>query len=229
MREDELAELLRSPALSLEPPPDLLEGVRRGARRTRRARTAGGVALAGAAVLVAALAVPAVLDSRDGPPSGQVADTLPSELAARIEGETTSVELLESLNGGRVVTYFSGTRWCTAAMRTVVNDGCRGYVGTGRIGPFALMLPPGHETLSVDRDSVVAGVLGTGVERITVELDDGTSLPASAVSGRGFPRPVWWAAVPRGTTVLAYTARGAGDVVVGRLPVRQPSPRSSSE
>jgi hypothetical protein len=229
VRAEELSALLRSPALSLEPPPDLLEGVRRGARRTRRGQRAAVAALSGTAVLVAALAVPALLDARGGPPSTDVADTLPSELAARIDGETTSVELLESLNGGRVVTYFQGTRWCTAAMRTVVNDGCRGYVGAGTLGPFALLLPSGHETLSVDRDSVVAGVLGTGVERVTVELSDGTTEPASAVSGRGFPRPVWWAAVPRGTTVVSYTARGPGDVVVERLPVGQPSPRSSSE
>ncbi len=208
MRDDELTALLRSPALSLDPPVDLVASVHQGARRVRRRRTAGVVALSAAALGCAALVGPGLLGEGERPP-----ETVAAPLASRFPQATTSVERLERLNGGDVVTFFVGTRWCTASSRTLVNDGCRGYVGTGPVAPFALTVAPGDDTLSVDRDTVTAGVLGTGVSRVTVELTDGTVLEARTVQGEGFPRPVWWAAVPRGGTVQGYTAYdGAGQV-----------------
>lgn len=220
MRDDELTTLLRSPALSLEPPADLVGDVRGAARRVRRRRTAGVAALSAAAVLSVATLAPALLGGagEDGP--DRAVGTAPDELAARFPQATSSVQLLEKLNGGDVVTFYSGTRWCTGSARTLVNDGCRGYVGEGDVAPFALFLPPGDATLRVDAASVTAGVLGTGVARVEVELEDGTVLPASAVAGEGFPRPVWWAAVPPGGVVRTYTAYDADGAVVETIGLR---------
>ena len=81
--------------------------------------------------------------------------------------------------------------------------------------PFAFLRAPGNETLTVDRDTLVAGVLGTGVARVRVELSDGRELTANDVEADGFPRPVWWMQVPAGVSVTGYTAYdAAGGVVV---------------
>lgn len=216
MREDDLAALLRSPALGLEPPRDLLEGVQAGARTVRRRQAAGTVALSVVAVLVAVLVGPGLLGGGADEPDERVVQPA-SPFAERFPLATSSFELLENLNDGEVVTWFQGRRWCTAAIRVRTAEGCSGALGA-TVPPFAFLRLPGHETLTVDRDTLVAGVLGTGVEEVRVVLSDGSSPVVSAVSGRGFPRPVWWTAVPPGTSLRSVTAHDEAGGVVGSYP-----------
>lgn len=203
MRDDELSTLLRSPALALEPPPDLVEEVRVGARRVRRRRAVGASALSVVLLGAAALAGTALLD---GPPSGGPAESYAvSPGDARFPDATTAVVRLAQLNGGEVLTFFEGQRWCTAAARIGTAKGCSRALGA-QVQPFAFLVPPGVDSLTVDADSLVAGVLGTDVARVQVRFTNGSDVEASTTSPRGFPWPVWWAQVPRGERVERYTA-----------------------
>ena len=209
MRDDELTEALRSPALSLEPPPDLLDSVRRGARRTRRRRAAGTAALSAAALATAALLGP----SRAGG-DGERPDQLADALQSRFPAATTPVEVLEPLNGGQVVTFFERRRWCTAAVRNDAAQSCSRALGS-TVQPFAFVRTPGNESLTVDRESLVAGVLGTGVVRVEVLLSDGTSPVVSTTAPAGYPRPVWWTRVKPGAGVEELRAYDADGRLVG--------------
>jgi hypothetical protein len=201
MRDDELSTLLRSPALALEPPPDLVEGVRSGARRVRRRRVAGAATLA--VVLLGAAALGVALPDR---PSGAPADSYAvSPGDQRFPDATTPVVRLATLNGGEVLTFFVGQQWCTAAVRVGTARSCSRALGA-QVQPFAFLRRPGNESLTVDADSLVAGVLGTDVARVEVRLSDGTEVEAATTSPRGFPWPVWWAHVPRGERIATYTA-----------------------
>jgi hypothetical protein len=201
VRDDELSTLLRSPALALDPPPDLVEEVRSGARRVRRRQVAGATALS--VVLLGAAALGLALPES---PSGAPADSFAvSPGDARFPDATTPVVRLAELNGGEVLTFFKGQRWCTAAARIGTADFCSRAVGA-QVPPFAFLIPPGVDALTVDDDSLVAGLLGTDVARVQVRFSDGTEVDAATTSPRGFPWPVWWAHVPRGERVEAYTA-----------------------
>lgn len=213
MRDDELTALLRSPALALEPLPDLAGTAVAGARRVQRRRTAGTVALSVLAVAVATLTGPGLVRGLTTPPVDPP-DRVASDLSALFPDATSDVELLEAVNGGRVVTWFEDRRWCTAAVRTGTADGCSRALGVN-VPPFAFVRRPGDERVTVDRDGVVAGVLGTDAVRVEVALSDGSTPVVSQTSARGFPRPVWWTPVPAGVTVERLTAYDAAGSVVG--------------
>ena len=213
MREDELSTLLRSPALALEPPPDLVQEVRAGARRVRRRQAAGIAALSAVALGSAALVGPALLEARQDRP-----DIASDDLRLQFPDATSDVVPLTDLAGGTVYTYFRGGQWCTVSKRTgPPNTTCAGAVSATGVRPFAFVRGPGTESLTVDRDFVVAGVLGDGVERGEVELLDGRVLRASTVDAAGFPRPVWWQDLAPGERVAGYTARDANGEPVETL------------
>lgn len=208
MSDDDLRALLASPALDLAPPADLLAGVRRGARRVRRRRAAGGAV----AVVLALAGVVSVGSRPAGPSPGQVALAPDS----RFPDATTPVAVLERLNGGEVVTFFEGARWCTASSRADTTQACSRNVGTV-VQPFAFLRGQGTESLSVDADGLVAGLLGTGAGSVRVTLADGRVLAAATTAPGGFVRPVWWLRVPRGAAVSALTAYDpAGQVLATR-------------
>ncbi len=210
MSEPDLRALLGAPALDLEPPADLVEGVRRGARRVRRRRAVGGAAL-GVVALVGVVSVVPRLGG-DRPITGQVALAPDS----RFPAATTPIAVLEQLNGGEVVTYFEGARWCTASSRADTTTACSRNVGAV-VQPFAFLRGQGTESLSVDADGLVAGLLGDGIASVEVELADGTTVSAQSAQPAGFVRAVWWLRVPAGGVVVGYSARdGSGEVVTRR-------------
>ena len=234
MRDDELAALLRSPALSLDPPPDLVSSVHRGARRVQRRRTAGVAVLSAVALGCAAVVGPGLLDR-----AGDRPDVASPDLARLFPDATSEVVPLTDLSGGTVYTYFRGRQWCTVSKRTgPPNTTCAGSLPPSGVRPFAFLRGPGTESLTVDRDFVVAGLLGDGVARVEVELMDGRVLTASTARGDGFPRDVWWQDLAPADRVVGYTARdAAGDALETYVSVSdtfeitadQASPRSASE
>lgn len=214
MRDDELSTLLRSPALALEPPPDLVEDVRVEARRVRRRRAVGASALSVVLLGAAALAGTALL--ADPSPGGPAESYAVSPGDERFPEATTPVVRLAELNGGEVLTFFKGQSWCTAAVRIGTARSCSRAVGA-QVQPFAFLRRPGNESLTVDDDSLVAGVLGTGVARVQVTFTDGSEVDAATASPRGFPWPVWWAQVPRGERIETYTAYDEADEELARV------------
>lgn len=210
MREEELSALLRSPALSLEPPPGLVGSVHLGARRVRRRRAGVTAALSAVALGCAALVGPGLVDRVDDRP-----DVASPELARLFPDATTEVVPLADLAGGRVFTYFRGKQWCTVSKRTgPPNTTCAGSLPPAGVRAFAFLRGPGTESLTVDRDYLVAGLLGDGIASMEVELTDGRVLRASTVRGEGFPREVWFQDLAPTDRVTGYTARDAdGDVV----------------
>jgi hypothetical protein len=123
----------------------------------------------------------------------------------RFSDATTPVVRLAELNGGEVLTFFVGQEWCTAAVRVGTARSCSRALGA-QVQPFAFLRRPGNESLTVDADTLAAGVLGTAVARVELRFTDGSEVEAATTSPRGFPWPVWWAHVPRGERVEAYTA-----------------------
>lgn len=204
MRDEELSSLLRSPALSLDPSPDLVASVRQGARRARRRRATGVAALSAVALGVAGLLGPSLLAGGEAPRERVAVSTADP----RFPRATSAVATLAELNGGEVVTFFAGASWCTASVRASFNESCVGFLGN-RVGPFAYSTVPGQASVRVDRDYLVAGVLGTAVAEVVVVLSDGTELPARTTSPEGFPRPVWWVQVPSGARAEGATAYDA--------------------
>lgn len=212
MKESELGALLASASLDLEPPADLVDGVRRGARRARRRRAVGSAALAVLVVAGAASLVPS-LTGDDGQQ-----DRVEQAAAARdprFPEATTSVQALTDLNGGTVLTFFRGRQWCTASVRSSApNTACAGPVGAV-VRPFSFTRGP-EDSVRIDRDYVVTGLLGDGVDRVEVELATGTRT-ASTVDAQDFPRAVWWQDVRSGDRVLAYVAYAADGTVLQRV------------
>lgn len=210
MREDELSSLLRSPALSLDPPPALVAAVRSGARRVRRRRAGRIAALSAVAAAGAALVGPGLLDRADDRP-----DVASGDLARLFPDATSEVVPLVDLAGGTVYTYFRGGQWCTVSKRTgPANTTCAGSLPPSGVRPFAFLRGPGTESLTVDRDYVVAGLLGDGVARVEVELADGRVLTASTARAAGFPREVWWQDLAPADRVTGFTARDAAGEAV---------------
>lgn len=209
MNDDELAALLRSPALSLAPPPDLIAGVQRGARRVRR-RRAAGTALLSLVLLAGAVTVGPQLirNLTGGPGDGEQFARLAAD--SRFPAATTPVLLLAQLHGGEVLTWFEGNHWCTASARADLNRACSRNIGA-QVPPFAFLRGPRTESLTVDDDFLVAGVLGSQVVAVQVRLSDGSTARARTAQPLNFPRPVWWLAVPQGVTVQGYTALDAAD------------------
>ena len=219
MRDEDLSPLLSSPELDLEPPRDLLASVERGARRVRRRRTAGVAALSAVALGSAALVGPGLLDTPDRRP-----DVASRDLARLFPDATSEVLPLAGLAGGTVYTYFRGGQWCTVSKRTgPANTTCAGSLPPGRVRPFAFVRGPGTESLAVDRDFLVAGLLGDGVASVELELVDGRVLTASRARGDGFPRDVWWQQLAPGDRVSGYAARDAAGDVLETLVVTEES------
>lgn len=221
MRDDELATLLRSPSLALEPPADLLEGARSGARRVRRRQRAG---LAGAAALLVATAALGGAglagDRGDRPP-----DVATEQLQELFPDATTQVVPLARIRGGTVYTYFRGSQWCTVSRRTgPPNSTCAGSLPASGVRPFAFLRGPGTESLAVDQDHLVAGILGDGISAVEVELADGRVLEAALARGQGFPRPVWWVQLGPEDRVTGYTASEPGRELTHTLLPSQDEP-----
>lgn len=217
MRDDELGALLRSPALALEPPADLVAAARAGARRVQRRRRVAAATLTAAAV-AAVLAGTGLAGGVDGPPDRVATETGDP----RFPSATTPVVVLSELNGGEVVTFFEGRAWCTAAVRSGTAKACSRALGS-EIPPFAFLRAPGNETLTVDRDTLVSGVLGTGIARVTVTVSGGSELTANTVEADGFARPVWWMQVTPDAPVTGYTAYDAAGGVVATMQVTSES------
>ncbi len=207
MTESDLRALLASPTLDLEPPTDLVEGVRLGARRVRRRRAVGAAALAVAALAGVASVAPRI----GGPTPGQVALAPDS----RFPDATTPIAVLERLNGGEVLTFFQGARWCTASSRADTSTTCSRNVGAV-VQPFAFLSGQGTDSLSVDADGLVAGLLGDGIASVEVEFADGMTVSAHSVQPTGFARAVWWLRVPAAGVVTGYTAVDVSGQVVAR-------------
>lgn len=198
---------LRSPALALDPPEDLITGVVRRARRTRQRQVAGAAALA-LAVAATAVGARAVIGGRAGAPE-QVAQQPTSQ--PLFPEATSAVVALTQLNGGTVYTWFQGGSWCTASVRTgPKNFACAGSVGAARVLPFAYVRRPGEPSVSVDAGTLVTGLLGDGVARVELVLAGGAVRETAAVTGAGFGRTVWWAPVDdrRPTMLVAYSFTG---------------------
>lgn len=204
MRDDELSSLLRSPVLSLDPPADLAQSAQAGARRVHRRRQSAAAALAVVLLGAAGLAGSGLLGgSSDRPP-----DVASPDLRALFPESTTEVVPLARINGGTVYTYFRGSQWCTVSKRTgPPNSTCAGSLPATGVAPFGFLRGPGTESLTVDRDFLVAGVLGDEIASVDVELVGGQVLAAEVARGEGFPRPVWWRQLAPGDQVAGYTAR----------------------
>ena len=215
--DDDLRLLLRSPALMLEPTPTLTEDVRRQARRRRaRNRTAAGAATA-ALVVVGVLVGPgvktAVDELREGrnQPAGVRADP-------RFPAATTDVVTLQRINGAEVLTWFEGSRWCTATSRVTQKDTCLGPVDADNEG-FSWVLPTGSPSLTVDDQHVVAGIVPSGASRVVVHMSDGREFEGVIATGSRFPASVWSTLVADNVGSVQYYA--AFDRL-GREVARQP-------
>ena len=209
-----LESALRSPALALDPPPDLLTGVVRRARRTRRRQTAGAAVVA-LAVSGTAVGLAGVLGGH-GADSDGVAQQPP--VTARLFPDATSPVLtLARPRGGTVYTWFQRGSWCTASVRTgPANVACDGSIGAARVRPFAYLRGPELPSLRVDEAGLVAGVLGDGVREVRVRLAGGGTELASVAVAPGFRRPVWYLPVTPGQRVVGYVAYAPDGAVVQR-------------
>ncbi|MCW2678639.1 MAG: hypothetical protein JWM62_40, partial [Frankiales bacterium] len=175
----------------------------------------GVAALSAVALACAGLMLPGLLGGGE-----RVDRVAVSPADPRFPEATSAVATLAELNGGEVVTFFKGISWCTASVRAAQNQSCGGFVGKGRVGAFAYTTVPGQASVRVDDDEVMAGVLGTDVVRVVVQLEDGSEVEASTTSPQGFPRPVWWVAVPSGARVQEATAYDADAQAVATMDVR---------
>jgi hypothetical protein len=202
---DDLRVLLRSPALALDPPATLAQAVRRQARRQRLAtRAAAGVTAVAAVVALVALG-PALIGAVDGLHNGpdQSAGLKPDP---RAPTATSDVVTLQTINGADILTWWQGSRWCTATTRITRQDTCVGPVDPRHRG-FSSVLPPGSPSLIVNSSHVAAGVLPPDATRVVVHMKSGRAYEAAIFQGAGFVRPVWSVLVDdRRTTVDYYAA-----------------------
>ena len=205
MNDDDLRQLMRSPALTLEPPPTLPADVRHQARRHRVRTRVGGALGATALVAAAVLVGPAIVDSVDSLRTRPVpADgfTPPPGFPAA----TSEVVTLQTLNGAHVLTWFEGSDWCTKTTRITRTRTCLGAVDPRHQG-FSWLLPAGSPSLTVDNTHVVAGIAPPGAARVVVHLSNGQDVEAPFVDGVRFPTPVWSTVVDdRHATVAYYVA-----------------------
>lgn len=205
MSEDgDLRILLRSPALTLDPPSDLPDVVRSRARRRRwRIRAGGGLALA-SLVAGGLLLGPTLADSVDGLSNGpgQSADAKPDPRAPEA---TSEVVTLQTINAAQVVTWFEGADWCTGTTRVTRQRTCLGPVDPNRPG-FSRILPAASPSLTVDGQHLVAGVLPPDAARVLVRMKDGREYTAQVYDGRGFVLPVWWVLVDDSSQPVEYYA-----------------------
>lgn len=207
-----LGTMLQSPALALEPPVDLAASVRTRAGRVRRRRRAAALA----SVVLAVVGVATATSTLRGGSDGLTVASPAQQLARQFPDATTPFVALTDLNGGTILTWFQGPQWCTASVRTgPPNVTCAGSL-PAVVRPFAYVRGRSTESLTVDEDHVVAGLLGDGVAEVDVERADGTRSAATTVRGERFGRPVWFSR-ETGPDVLGYTARAADGSVLATL------------
>ena len=187
--DDDLRVLLRSPALALEPAPRLADAVRGQARRTTRRKRLGTAAASLGVVAAAVTFGPAVADGFDALRNRDVQEAGPPR-DPRFPAATSAVVTMRTLNGAQVVTWYERSSWCTAASRVSRSRTCVGPIDADATG-IPKFLTAGAPSLTVDDRRVVAGVLGTDVNRVKVHLEDGREFAADVVEGDGFVRPVW--------------------------------------
>lgn len=200
-----VSDLLRSPALALEPPPGLADGVRRRAGRIRRRRRVAGAALVVAAVVSGGAVLPGLLSRDAGSDLAGMRGDPRAPLA------TSEVVELRLLNGASLITWWEGRLWCTGVYRVTTDRGCAGPV-SDRGGLTSL-----RPALVVDDRVSAAGTAGPDVARVTVELASGAPLVAELVDGEGsFRQRVWSVELPRRAEVTAYVAYDAAGVEVDR-------------
>jgi hypothetical protein len=207
VNEPDVSLLLRSPSLALEPPADLVAGVRRRARRVRRRQQAAGAALVLAAVAAGGSVLPGLLDR------GTASSPAGREVDPRAPDATSEVVELRLLNGASVITWWEGRVWCTDVRRVTTQRRCVGPVSEG----------PGltrvDTTLTVDDRVVAAGTVGADVASVEVEQASGSPLAAELVDGEGsFRQRVWSVELPKGAEVTGYVAYDAGGSEVARRP-----------
>jgi hypothetical protein len=200
--EEDLRLLLHSPALTLQPAPGLADRIRVKARHVRRRRAILSTAATVAVLAAAGAVAPSVADGIDGLRNRADQQAGPSK-DPRHPNATTDVVTMRLLNGAEVVTWYEGSKWCTATSRVTSQTFC-----TGPISPDARGLPKhlniGAPSLTVDNLPVVAGILGSGVHKVIVHMVDGREFDAEVVEGRGFVRPVWSARLRGEPGTVAY-------------------------
>ena len=189
MTDDDLGVLLRSPALTLEPPAQLALSARRRARRRRLELRAVSSAIAVAVVGGALLLGPGLIDSvrNIGSHPDQSAGT---QADPRFPGATTEIVTLNSINGASVLTWFEGADWCTATTRVTRQKTCLGAVDPEHRG-FSWVVPARSPSVTVDNQHVVAGIVPPDASRVVVHMTDGREFEATLFDGARFPRPVW--------------------------------------
>jgi hypothetical protein len=217
--DSDLRLLLRSPALTLEPPITLPDAVRRKARRHRlRTRAAGAgtaVVLLGLGVLVGPSVKGSIDDLRN-------ARSQPGEIKPdpRFPAATTEVVTLQQINGAEILTWFEGADWCTATTRVRRQKTCLGPANPAHQG-FSWIVPSRSASVTVDNEHVVAGVAPPGASRVGVHMKDGREYDAVVVDGARFVMPVWSARVDDSTYPVEYYV--AYDIS-GQEIARQPAP-----
>lgn len=189
MTDDDLELLMRSPALTLEPPASLAGTVRRHARRRRLQLRAISSVVAVTTAAAGLLLGPGIVDSArrigDRPDQSAGRQTDP-----RFPAATTDVVTLQTINGASVLTWFQGADWCTATTRVNRQQTCLGPVNPDHQG-FSWVVPARSPSVTVDDQHVVAGIVPPGASRVLVHMTDGREFQATVVDGARFPRPVW--------------------------------------
>jgi hypothetical protein len=187
--DDDLRLLMRSPALTLEPPAGLPDVVRRRARRhRRRVRTTSSLVL-GVLVGLGILLGPGAVDSARSLKSSPD-QTAGKQVDRRAPQATTEVVTMRTINGAQLLTWFEGTDWCTATTRVTRQKTCLGAVDPEHQG-FSWIVPSRSPSVTVDDQHVVAGITPRNADRVIVHMKDGREFEAAIVDGRGFPLPVW--------------------------------------
>ncbi|MDT7572654.1 MAG: hypothetical protein QOE05_2828 [Actinomycetota bacterium] len=216
--EDDLRLLLRSPALTIEPPPTLPDVVRRKARRHRLRTRAVGAGIAVVLVGCGVLLGPGLKSSIDELRTHNTDSAAPKP-DPRAPHATTDVLTLRIVNNAEILTWFEGSQWCTKTTRVTSQQTCLGRVDPAHQG-FSWVVPVRSPSVTVDDQYFVAGVAPPGAVRIVVHMSDGREFDTEIVSGAGFPAPVWSSvridlSVGR---VAAYIAYDGGGKEIARKP-----------
>jgi hypothetical protein len=200
--DSDLRLLLRSPALTLEPPSTLPDVVRRKARRHRLRTRALGVTTAAVLIAGGVLIAPGVRTSLENlrNDSTRASAVKPDP---RFPAATTEVVTLEHINGAEVLTWFQGSDWCTATTRVKHQETCLGPVNPDHQG-FSWIAPARSASVTVDSEHVVAGLVPPGASRVVVHMKDGREYDAPIVAGARFNQPVWSIRVDDSTSPVDY-------------------------
>jgi hypothetical protein len=202
--DDDLRVLLRSPALTLEPPTALSDVVRRKARRHRLRTRAAGLCTVLVLAAGGALVGPGLIDSVNGLRTER---DRPAEIHRdpRFPAATTDVVTLRRINGAEILTWFEGADWCTATTRVTRQKTCLGAVDPQHRG-FSWVVPARTASVTVDDQHLVAGILPPDATRVVVHMIDGREFQGDIVDGTQFPTRVWSTIVDDSTYRVEYYA-----------------------